>query len=1490
MKLTSVLNRLGRSRRDSRQSSSRSRRFTCPGEILMLESRQLMAAGPLGINLAGTLGFVDLMKETRAFTPLNSSTLPTDAQGWPEADAQIVVLDERVNQWFNGPDPNAAQPDIGGTYHLSFQGNATVTPDWLQNYTVQNQVYNAATNTTTADLVVQHNSYAMLYIDFRNTVNPSSATGAGVSSVKLIQPGYAADTTQIFTNTMLNDLAPFTALRYLNIDQANGYNPVDDASGKLTPLDWSQRRLPDASSQTSGPGEPGEAWEYMVALANATNTDMWINIPAPATDDYVKQLANLIKNGDTVDGVTYAGLKPNLKVYLEFSNEVWGGSPLPYTYNMESAKEQVAAGNSPLNNDGSTDQWIWAQRNYLEQTMRITNDFRSVMGADPDYDKIRPVLGWAEGYYQYYSSTFPWFEKTFGAPSQYFYGMGNAIYDAATDYSSVTNLISSLTQGLAQQAIEMKQFSAVANSYGLKTVAYEGGPDAGSAPDQAGGQVALAASRDPRMEALVVQEYNTWYAGGGDLAMFYDGPWDNYTPNNQYSALEVVQATNPTASPKYRGLVDVSQEASQAVTVGTVVAATGATSLSVNQDVYGLAVPNFPNSQPNDWLLNVPTAGNYTLSVQTGNSTGIERITVALNDTNQVGTFSMGAQATYNLATLSLHAGLNSLSINNLGSFTPLALTLTAASTASGSPPAIMDSGFEEDQQVAGTLGYAFDPTGSPWAFVGTAGVTANSSALTSNSATAPQGTQVGFLRNKGAISQTLSNWQAGTYRISFSAAQGSSAAPQTFAVLVDGQSVGQFTPTGSSYHLLSTPSFTVANGAHTITFQGLSPTSGATALLDNVAVTANGPTTNSVNAGATFLDSSFEQIQVPGTGYFGFIADPTSSSWSFSGSAGVSSNGSGYTGGNPNTPDGTQVGFIQEQGAIRQTITNPVAGDYSLSFAIAQRGNGGVSQTVQVWLDGTAIGTFTPGSTAYQTVATSTFYMTAGTHLITFQGMNNGGDGTAFIDQVTLTPDPTPPTSQTLGFTSAATLATAGSYLYNPQDTAWTFTSSAGISANNTAFTNGNPASPDGQAVAFLQNQGVASQTVANWAAGTYTISFGLAQRANYGSSQVVQVLVDGTLVGTFAPTSSSYQTETTASFSVAAGSHTVTFRGTRPSGDGTAFVDGVTIAQNPTPTVGDALGFTSAATTFSAGGYVYNPQDTAWTFTSSAGISANNTAFTNGNPASPDGQAVAFLQNQGVASQTVANWAAGTYTINFGLAQRANYGSAQVVQVLVDGALVGTFAPTSSSYQTETTASFSVAAGSHTVTFRGTRPSGDGTAFVSGVAITQNLTPTVGNALGFTSAATTFSAGGYVYNPQDTAWTFTSSAGISANNTAFTNGNPASPDGQAVAFLENQGAASQTVANWAAGTYTINFGLAQRANYGSSQVVQVLVDGVLVGTFAPTSSSYQTETTASFSVAAGSHTVTFQGTKSSGDSTAFVSGISIALQQSTDRSVSGS
>ena len=1108
-----------------------------------------MAAGPLGINLAESMGYVDLMKETRGWTPLNGSTSALDTNGWPLTDAQNIVLDERVNQ---SADPNAVQPDIGGTYHLSFQGRATISPDWLQNYTVVNQVYNAATNTTTADLDVTHNSLAMLYLDMKNTVNPASSTGAGVTNVKLIQPGYAANTTQVFTNNMVNALAPIGTIRYMNVDGANSYGPTLDASGKLVPLQWSQRKLPSASSQTSGPGAPGESWEYMIALANATNTDMWINIPGPASNDYVTQLANLIKNGDTVAGVHYAGLNPNLKVNVELSNEVWGGIYAPYAYTLEAAKEEVAAGKSPLNNDGSTDPNFWLQRYYLEREMEVTNIFRGVFGADPTYSKVRPVLGWQEQNYWFYTDTFPWFEKTFGAPNQFFYGMGNANYENPTDFSTVDNLINSLIAGIPQQSTQISVFTTIANYYGLKNMAYEGSPGTGGAPTAAQQQVSLAASRDPRMENVFLRDYTAWYAAGGDLAVMFDGPFDNFTPGSQSGLAEVSEEADPSASPKYRGIVDVSQATPPAITAGIHVSPSSPTPLSVTSDSLYQSFFYPSIGKTNHWLLNVPTAGNYALSLQTGSGPGSGKVVVSLSDTTQVGTFSLGGAGTYPVGTLALHAGLNTLAITALNNFLTESLTLTPVSG-----PALSDPSFESAPLSPGYYGFAYDPTGTPWTFTGQSGVTGNGSAFNGANPNAPQGQQVAFVQNQGTISQSVANWAAGNYAISFSTAQRAGYATQTFQVLVDGASVGTFTPSGTSYQTMATSSFAVSAGSHTIQFKGLDPTGGdATAFLDGVTITQAASV-----AAPSPSDSGFEAATLSDSP---FAYDPTGTPWTFAGQSGVSGNGSGFTAGNAVAPQGKQVAFVQNQGVISQSVSNWAAGSYAIAFQLAQRANYGSTQTLQVLVDGAVVGTFTPTPGSYQLVKTGSFAVSAGSHTISFKGLNASGDATAFLDGVTITQAASvaAPSPSDSGFEAATIRGTGYSDLaYDPTGTPWTFAGQSGVSGNGSGFTAGNAGAPQGKQVAFVQNQGVISQSVSNWAAGSYAIAFQLAQRANYGSTQTLQVLVDGAVVGTFTPTPGSYQLVKTGSFSVSAGSHTISFKGLNASGDATAFLDNVSV-----------------------------------------------------------------------------------------------------------------------------------------------------------------------------------------------------------------------------------------------------------------------------------------------------------------------------------------
>ncbi len=143
------------------------------------------------------------------------------------------------------------------------------------------------------------------------------------------------------------------------------------------------------------------------------------------------------------------------------------------------------------------------------------------------------------------------------------------------------------------------------------------------------------------------------------------------------------------------------------------------------------------------------------------------------------------------------------------------------------------------------------------------------------------------------------------------------------------------------------------------------------------------------------------------------------------------------------------------------------------------------------------------------------------------------------------------------------------------------------GVTANGSYFnlngaTNGNhdgTTSALGQA-AFLGGGINISQDIANFAAGTATVSVSLENRVNNGTGNVnpIEVMVDGTVVGTFAPTSSdNFTVFTSDAIAVTAGTHTVSFLGLADPETYETFVDDISVTNVgvvPEPSIGLLFG----------------------------------------------------------------------------------------------------------------------------------------------------------------------------------------------------------------------------------------------------------------------------------------------------------------------------
>ena len=176
-------------------------------------------------------------------------------------------------------------------------------------------------------------------------------------------------------------------------------------------------------------------------------------------------------------------------------------------------------------------------------------------------------------------------------------------------------------------------------------------------------------------------------------------------------------------------------------------------------------------------------------------------------------------------------------------------------------------------------------------------------------------------------------------------------------------------------------------------------------------------PPAHADNSAAAFVNGSFESPQIGGFAY-----SVAGSGWTFSNNAGIQHNGSAYSGSSPIAPDGTQTAFVQGVNGTLGTMSQSVnfaAGTYSFGFQAARRY--GAAQPIQVSIDGTAVGTYTPAGATFAPITTGTVSIAAGLHTLMFAAADSSADKTSFIDAVIITsvgtgsaPGPAAPTTPT--------------------------------------------------------------------------------------------------------------------------------------------------------------------------------------------------------------------------------------------------------------------------------------------------------------------------------------------------------------------------------------------------------------------------------------------------------------------------------------------
>lgn len=517
----------------------------------------------LGVNIEGIddwarlSPFVDLMKSSRAWGLPDEPWKPgvrTDALGWPLQDAGVVV---KVLHPDAGDPKAAARTLENGVYRLSFQGRAKVSPVASEGVTVRKLAYDAGKRQSTAEVVIGPKA-SQLMLSF-------TGTDGGVRDVRLVPSGTPAG--QVINPLFRRAVEPFGTLRLMDFLKTNG-NPVRT---------WAERTTPAAATQSS---ERGAAYEYAIQIANELGKDIWINVPALADDAYVRSLAELF----------HRTLAPGRVVYVEYSNELWNSQFAQTAANREAAVAEAAAGDTTLTKgrkctpdqlkaaagDCNPD---WAGYFRVgKRTVRIAQIFSEVFGAGALNNRVRVVYATQFSHRNLAEQVLKNIATYRGKPASFLYGVAGAPYfyldenlaksprlDAQAIHASMAQSLErdvlpflapgiakrdTFTKGVPYRGEDWSQPSlkALADFYGIRSLAYEGGPDFRQADVSLPAK--FAANADARMGAHMDRLLRQWFGCGNGLFV-------HFTLTSGYGRHGYWGLTNDPRdldSPKYRAV------------------------------------------------------------------------------------------------------------------------------------------------------------------------------------------------------------------------------------------------------------------------------------------------------------------------------------------------------------------------------------------------------------------------------------------------------------------------------------------------------------------------------------------------------------------------------------------------------------------------------------------------------------------------------------------------------------------------------------------------------------------------------------------------------------------------------------------------------------------------------------------------------------------------------------------------------------------------
>ena len=351
-----------------------------------------------------------------------------------------------------------------------------------------------------------------------------------IRNIRVIMPGF--DETyeeEPFHPTYIQFLRQFSVLRFMDwADTNEPENNVPEVG------EWSARITPDHATQGT---IRGVALEYMIRMANRVGADPWISVPVVATDDYVENMAAVIRDS----------LSADRKVYVEFSNEMWNPSFPQHQVATDlgtGLSDPAAAARFQFifpDPAGFVDalrfhsqrsievfqifQQVFSEPRLGEQTAGERPELVRVMGGwltdslELTTDVAEVILDWQQAY-----------TEADAYAVAFYFGIGLASEELVpvVEAKTVEAILDTATTEMRFLLGISQELRDLTEARGLELVTYEAGQHMVQAsetpyPTSLVEEKLTAAQSDPRMNEIYIEFLNGWVdIGGGHMNLFND--------------------------------------------------------------------------------------------------------------------------------------------------------------------------------------------------------------------------------------------------------------------------------------------------------------------------------------------------------------------------------------------------------------------------------------------------------------------------------------------------------------------------------------------------------------------------------------------------------------------------------------------------------------------------------------------------------------------------------------------------------------------------------------------------------------------------------------------------------------------------------------------------------------------------------------------------------------------------------------------------------